>query len=249
MLTAPQLFAAARGVSVDRDSASCFYCGGRCGESLSVADYVADSFTERDAVACPGSPFVCGGCVEALRSDLESIPLISGETQTPKEGSTRGLQVRWFSWVISPAGAFAATPAHRDLVAAACLNPPEPPFAICLADGNKHQLFRTPVNHSRETVAMNCEGTRVIYGPDELRDRLNLTMRMVAACGKGTDSVKRLMNPAAEISVALQMGSTYDADTIDSLLGRWRAVRNEPLTELAIWLCPGKEQAIERTAS
>lgn len=249
MLTAPQLLAQARGRSIESGNRQCFYCGGACGESFTVAEYVAESFTERDAVAAPGSDHVCGGCVEALRSDLDSIPLISGETQRPKDGSTRGLQVRWFSWVISPAGACAATPAHRALLEAACITPPSPPFSIAICDGNKHQLFRTPVNYAVGSVSLNIEGTRVTYRPDELESRLGLTMRMVAACGKGTDSLRRLMDPASEISVALQMGATYDADTIGALFGDWRRVRNEPLTKLALWLCPGKEDAIQRLSS
>lgn len=234
MFTAPDLLAAARGRLI-RGPYRCFFCGTSCGDDFPAAQYVADSFTERGSVAFPGSPFVCAGCVESMRSDLPDAKLVTGDIQRPKADSKRaGLQFRWFSWLITPQEALAATPAHRDKLLTICLSPPAPPFALCIADGNKHQLYRTPVNHVAGRVAVNCEGTRVDYHPDELRDRLDLTIRIVAEVGKGASSIARLMDPAAEMGLALQMSDA-------ALLDEWRRVRNEPLSALALWLTPGKD--------
>jgi len=247
MVTAPQLFARALGAELRDGGFLCFYCGAACDDSFSTRDYVADSFTERNSVAAPGSRFVCGGCVQAMRSDLDTVRMIDGSTQRPKEGATRLLQVRFFSWVIAEGVALAATPAHRDLIHAACVSPPAPPFAICIADGNKHQLFRTPVNYSAGRVAVNCEGTRVDFHPEELIERLHLTMRIIGACGKGGDSLDRLTDPLQDMSVVLQLARVY-SDAAD-LFENWRTVRYDNLTRLAIWLCPGKDDCNARLAS
>jgi hypothetical protein len=257
-MTAPELFALASGVPLNYGEHRCFYCGCPTDESFPARRYVADSFTERDAVACPGSKYVCGGCVQCLRSDLGSVPLIDGATyrskadgkRKPREGAEGVIQMRWFSWVLTREKALGATPAHRELLNGICLAPPEPPFAICIADGNKHQLFRTPVCHSLERVSLNCEGTRVECHPEDLRDRLQLVMRLVAVVGKGADSLKRLMDPMSEMNVVLQLANHYD--DAGELFQAWRAVRCEPTTNLAIWLAPGKQEASEcitRTAA
>lgn len=240
-MTAPQLLADALGLSRKTGAQRCFYCGGACDESFTAAEYVADSFTARDDVAAPASAFVCWGCVEALRSDVTSVPLIDGTTQVPKEGGTRLIQMRWFSWIITSEKAVAATPGHRELLKQVCLNPPAPPFAICIADGNKHQLYKTPVNLATGRISLNCEGVRVNYHPDDLRERMHLTLRLVAAGGKGINSLERFYDPRQDCSVVLQLSRQYtDAAAIYE---QWRAVRLEPLTDLAIFLTPGKDDA------
>lgn len=248
-ITAPLLLAKSSGIDLQCGRYGCFYCGGSCDGTYSARQYVADSFTERNAVVSPGSECVCRGCVEAMRSDLGSVPLIDGGIhrskeggkRKPKEGAAGTIQVRWFSWLLTETEALAATPSHRTLLLAACLAPPSPPFAICIADGNKHQLFRTPVNHSRERIAVNCEGARVHYHPDELRERLHVTTRLIATVGKGAESIGRLMDPNSDMGVAVQL-SIGDPEALP-LFEQWREVRNEPLSALSIWLSPGKDEA------
>lgn len=244
MTTASALFGASRGRPVPPGPHVCYFCGVSCDAALSVDDHVSESFMDWDSVRAPGSRHVCAGCAESMRSDIESVEMIDGEIKRPKDGSTRLIQIRWFSWLLYEGRAYAATPAHRDRIASLCLSPPATPFAICIADGNKHQLFRTPLNHSRKRVVVNCEGTIVVYSPDDLRDRLTLAMRVVGVCGKGGDSLDRLMDPRQNMSVALQLNN---ADV--SLFPSWLAVRDEPLTTLAVWLCPGKEDCLDRLAS
>ena len=252
IVTTPTLFARARGEPYTPGDHCCFYCGGACDSQHAARRYVADSFTERGSVACPGSPYVCGGCVACLRSDLGSVPLIDGTTHAskaggkrkPRDGSAGTIQVRWFSWVVTGSTAVAATPAHREFLARVCLDPPETPYAICLADGNKHQLYKTPVNHSRERIAVNCEGVRVDYSPDELRERIDLCLRLIAVVGKGSKSLARLADQTCDMGVVLQLANHYS--DADALYAEWRRVRNQPLSDLAIFISPGKEDALER---
>lgn len=242
--TATQLFAEYRGITVKSGAERCFFCGANCDNSLLSADCVAESFMERDLVRAPHSDFVCDGCAESMRSDIPFVEMLDGERKLPKAGSSRLIQVRWFSWIIANGKSLAATPAHRDLIAETCLNPPKPPFAICVADGNKHLLYRTPVNHNQENIAVMCEGELIYFTPQQLRERLFLMMRVISICGKGGDSITRLLDPQQNMSVAMQLNA-WD----DSLFSDWLAVRDEPLTSLAIWLCPGKDDCLERLAS
>lgn len=245
-MTTTQLFAASRGVPLNQGDHRCFYCGGSCDDSLPTVRYVGKAFTERNQVGSPGSPCVCSGCVESIRSDVASVPMIDGTEKLGKDGKAK-IQIRWFSWVITTGKSLAATPAHRDLLKAICLDPPEPPFAICIADGNKHQLYQTPLNHSRDRIAVNCEGQIAHFSAEELRDRMRLTMKIVAAMGKGSDAVSRLYDPQKEMSVVLQIAGTYP--NADELFQAWQAVRCQALTHLAFWLTPGGEDCRNELAS
>lgn len=249
ILTASQLLAVALGEPLRNGAHLCFYCGASCDESFSTSKHVAESFTERNGVASPGSSFVCAGCVQAMRSDLGSVALIDGTEyrskeggkRKPREGASGVIQMRWFSWVLTERKAIAATPAHRQQLLGTCLSPPDVPFAICIADGNKHQLYRTPVNYSAERIAVNCEGVRVDYAPDELRERMELTVKLISVVGKGAGSLDRIYDDQSDMSVSLQLAKEFT--DVESMYGTWRAVRHQPLSSLAIWLSPGKDEA------
>lgn len=241
--TAPELLASSLG-KLSRGAERCFFCGASCGQEFTTAEFVADSFTDRNSVASPASPFVCSGCVASMRNDLAEVALVNRSVQRPKADSSReGLQFRWFSWVVTATHSRAATPAHRELLREICLAPPNPPFAICIADGNKHQLYRTPVNHSVGRVMLNCEGSIVRYSPEELADRLELTTRLIAVVGKGVSSLARIYDPSCDMGVVIQL----DRDGQDAAIYEsWTRVRMQSLSELAIWLSPGKDDARER---
>jgi hypothetical protein len=61
-MTASSLFASKNSEGVNR----CYYCGTVCGDEYHTADYVKDTFTNRDIVRYPGFEFVCIGCVESM---------------------------------------------------------------------------------------------------------------------------------------------------------------------------------------
>lgn len=222
----PELLADAHGLKCE-GPCRCFYCGTACdAEKHPTSAYVKNSFTAINTVSCPGSPAVCEGCVLSLKQDA-TITLIDGETRD-------GQHMQGYSWLIFDNIAHAATKAHLDRIRALCLNPPQPPFAVVLSDsGQTHQLYRGVVNHGRETVVVTLEGLKVACRPDELRDRLALCGKLVAATGK--PAMAEPVSTRFAVAVA-----EYFRDGV-SLVEEWERVREQPLSRLSAWLCPNKE--------
>lgn len=222
-MTPPVLFALARGESYTAGSQRCYYCGGSCDDSHAAAQLVRDSFTSRDTVAL--GEYVCGGCVASM-NEKAAVTLPDGEVR-------HGQKVRGYTWVITRSSAVAATKAHRDYLLCACLNPPEPPFVICLSEsGQKHLLYRAAVCHAQDVVTVTLEGERITYQPESLADRVRLAKQISAAVGKPALS--------ASLSVHRQMviASAYGADVLTC----WLSVRQESLSRLAAFLCPPSQE-------
>lgn len=201
----------------------CFFCGGLCGEEMPTASFVKKSFTGLDTVTL--SPWVCLGCV-ASQDERANITLADGEVRESQK-------VRGYSWVIDGAGPIAATKAHREWLIGKCLSPPEPPFVICISDsGQKHLLYRAVVCHSREVVTVTLEGQVITYRPHKLQDRLDLCKRICAATGK--PAMVETLTSQSQMRVV----EHYDSD---EWLTEWLAVAESPLTKLATWLTPKRE--------
>lgn len=206
----------------------CFYCGSSCSDEHPSAIHVKDSFTGRDGVFAPGSHVVCGGCVLCLRESAD-IVLIDGQLRS-------GQMMRGYSWVINSTSAKAATKAHVAVLRSICLDPPEPPFAICLSDsGQKHLLYRGAVNHARDPVVVTLEGERVEYCSLSLAARLTLCGKLISATGK--PALRESVN--ARFATAV-LGRFRDGE---SVLTEWIRVREQPLSRLAAWLAPPKEES------
>ena len=227
-MTAPQLFARVRPAGNQR----CFYCGGQCTTDHAAKEFVKPSFTERDQVRCGSSEFVCVGCVETL-NDKATITMLDGEVRA--EQKTRN-----YSWVITESRALAATKAHREQLLSLCLSPPERPYAICLADGQKHQLWRTPLNTSRDSISVNLEGTSVTFSAAQLLGRLAFVNQIIGCVGKmaaSSGEPSRLLWP--------RMAGKIPHQELQIVCEWWDRVRLEPITRLSIWLAPGKDSCNE----
>jgi len=221
-MTAPQLFASYWPEGPHR----CYYCGGRCDETHRAADLVQSSFTARDTVA--GGEYVCPGCIAAM-DERATITLADGEVR-------EGQRVRCYSWVITAEAAIAATKAHRAWLTGACLSPPEPPYVISISDsGQRHLLYRAVVCHSREIITATLEGERVTFTPYELDERLTLCRKLIAATGKPA------LSEAPTARFGMSVVSHHDDE---SLISTWLECREQPLSRLAAWLSPPKEECL-----
>jgi CRISPR type IV-associated protein Csf1 len=219
-----QLFAVARRYDYASGAQRCFFCGTSCDERFPSAKAVKTSFTSRDTVC--GGDFVCGGCIAAI-DEQATIELPDGSVRT-------GQKTRCYSWVTNGAGAVAATKAHRQWLLQQCLSPPNPPFIICLSDsGQKHLLYRSAVCFSQQVVTVTLEAQRISFHVDDLAERYGLVTAMAAAVGKP---------PLSEpLSFRQQMTAIQFHET-DAYLSRWLQVANAPLSQLALWFCPGKKE-------
>jgi hypothetical protein len=225
------LFALAAGVENAGGPHRCFFCAALCGAAHPADDYVRDSFTGRDSVRCPGSAWVCTGCVLCLREDAE-LRMHDGTLRRVTKAAMRS-----FSWLITERSAIAAGLGARDAIADWCLRPPPPPFAISVAiSGQKHLLYRGAINHAAEPPwTITLEGERIHYMPAALAARLDLCGRLVAASGKPA-----LAEP---VSAYLAMSVLDRYRDGELLLEEFCRVRETPLTRLAGFLCPGKDVA------
>lgn len=221
----PELLAISSGSSC-QGAGFCYFCGASCEETYTANEYVKSSFTGRDGVAVPGSPWVCHGCVLCLREDCT--------VQFPDHSTRDGQRMRSYSWVITKHGHLAASKAHLSFLRDVCLHPPDPPFAICLSDsGQKQLLYRAVVCHERDPVAVTLEGELIRYRTEDLRARLVLCGQIAAAAGKPS------LSGPINIRFAVAVLARY-VDGED-LVDQWASAYGQPLTRLATWLTPNKE--------
>lgn len=223
MITATQLFG---NYTPPPDAAAlCFYCGGRCGTDHLAKDIVKSSFTALDTVT--RSSYVCRGCLVAF-DESATITLCDGEVREAQK-------TRLYSWIIYRKIKYAATKSHRDFILDHCLNPRSQPFAISLSDSGQRQLlYRARVNkHAGPYHTVSLEGEPITYMRQHLVSRLRLMRQVAAATGK--PALLEPITTQTGMRVVEYFGSA-------EVLTAWSEVQSDPLTKLAAWLCPPKEE-------
>lgn len=219
--TAPALLASARGAPC-RGPHRCVLCGARCGEGHPASAWLRGSFTARDTLASPSSPWCCPGCALAMTASAGQSP--------------EGKPWMW-SWVLTPDRADRLAlcvmlggdrvRAGRPGLLAACLDPPPPPCAVVLARaGRTHTLYRAAVHRGGAGLVATLDGRPVRYGRASLADRVSLCVRVAAAFGARV-ARDRLPVPPGRWRSAL-------ADDLDA----WHSLLDDPLTALAACLFP-----------
>lgn len=202
----------------------CFYCGGRCGTEYLTRDIVKSSFTALDTVSRTG--YVCPGCIVAF-DESATVNLCDGEVREAQK-------TRLYSWIVYNGKRYAATKAHRAWILQHCLNPPPAPYVISLSDSGQRQLlYRASVGRGGEYVSVTLEGESIVYRPDQLVDRLSLVKQVAAATGK--PALLEPITTQTGMRVVEYFGSA-------EILIAWSELQADPLTKLAAWLCPPKEE-------
>jgi len=191
---------------------SCFYCSAPADNRL----ILSSTFCDWWSVAQPESRVICNGCTVSIDEKIE-IPW------KEKKQKTRG-----YSWLVQADNRTPYTKAHKAEIYQHLINPPSPPWAFAIAEsGQKHLLYRTPLNNETEPpFVVQLEMEQIVYDPQELIERFELTKRVVAAVGH-----KGAANPSVGLALA---GNPELAET-------WFEVYSEPLSRLAIFCCPAKE--------
>lgn len=226
MTTATELFAMARGREIRRGNKRCFYCGAACDNSISASLWVKKTCAIRQYVRAPGSDFVCCGCAEAFceKTDVQVF-----NEPTPRS-STR---VRLWSWVISGGEAIAYTKKNISTLQEICISPPDGEYSIALSEsGQKHILWLTPVNSSKEIVSVALEEEVIVYLPEDLKQAIFVAEHVSAATGK-----KALIAPLFSAWMKVEK---YYGDT--NWIEMWEKINGAPISRLAAWLCRGKKE-------
>lgn len=237
-ITASTLFAGSEHRSGQH---SCFYCGAYCDGSHDAQTHVKPTFTNRDIVAVPVSQYLCHGCYLSLGDGSADMPMLDG---TIKAFTTpRGMAPRLYSWLLTAFERLAFTKAHIPLIRDILTDSaklPEPPFAVVLSDsGQKQLIFRAPVAHERTAFPILLEDGQIVVEPIELARRIAITAPIVAATGK--PALKEA--PSIATWIAMQTYHGGDARAPFEALEEWERIRVQPLSRLAAWLAPNKEEA------
>lgn len=144
------------------------------------------------------------------------------------DGKGKPQKTRNYSWLVESNCQTPFTKANKREISKVLLDPPSPPWAFSLAEsGQKHLLFRTPVNiQSKPPFAVQLETETIVYSPSQLRDRMDLARQVVAQVGhKGSDEITA--------SFAIAAGA--------ELTEQWERVIGEPLTQLALFVTPSQK--------
>lgn len=224
-MTGPELFALAHGRRCE-GPLRCFYCGAACDGSHPRR--LGEGFHDWPTVAFPRSTAICEGCVLAL-NEARIMP-----------GREKPQKTRTFSWLVTAAAATAYTKADVAVMRSLCLSPPPAPWALTIAEsGQKHTLFRMPVNgDDGAPCRVQLELTTVLYRPDELRGRITLCTRIAAAIGKP------VLGGPLDLSASMRYSDYHGVrDETDAEVELWNLVSGEPLSRLAAFLSPAKEEA------
>lgn len=227
MITSSYLFAPQK---YNPGENKCFYCGNDCDEQYTKKEFVKKTFTNLDIVRCPGSDYICGCCVESLSGKYEVVQ-IDGTRKSGRAG-----QPRMYSWILTKKKQSAFTKKHLEFARENIFNPPDVPFSIVLADsGQKQLIFRAPVNFNKNSFDIMLEEKVINVIPEILKKYLEKAIRCSAAIGKVA-----LKNPD-EFNNYKYIIELYDSEVP---LVEWIEIYKKPMGELAIWLCPGKKEAL-----
>ena len=189
----------------------CFFCGAPANRKKELSSAFVDWWT----VAEPESEYCCDGCFKSF------------DEKMVMEGKDKPQKFRNYSWFVTADRLVALTKGSKLRIESLLLDPGLEPWAMALAvSGQKHLLYRTPVNYGHCGLSVRVEDTIVHYSPGELIGRIMLAKSVVAKVG-----VKRA--ESFDTTLVMAIGS--------DLAERWQAVINEPLTKLALFICPSKE--------
>ena len=191
----------------------CWLCAGETqGRGLLTSERITEMFSDVNKALWPESRSLCTGCAGL-------------QAQRP---------LRLYSILATPDGL--RHPA-RSAWAEILTNPPEPPWAACLAvSGQKHLFFKTQVNRHNRLVFVRMEDLDVEFVPSELARVLAAVERLYAVFAKeeilrGTYSSTRIMQ--------------YGVGDWEEDEGAVRGYRGGRLLELAVWIARRDDEARE----
>lgn len=215
MSTAPMLLATAWGEQESGEGERCFFCGAPCGQGDRVK--LTASFSDWRNVACPDSEFRCVGCALAMKEKWD------------RPGADKPQKMRNYSWVIYEDQALSFKSSEAPAMLPHLLRPLSTPFSVAVSkSGQRHLLFRTAVNYTREAIDVRMDDEPVTYRPTELLSRVRLAAELIPYVGR-----TRLFDGIPLAGKVLKMSLEQVVKT-----GEWNSVVGEPLSRLAATVCP-----------
>jgi hypothetical protein len=138
----------------------CWLCGGETdGIGWDLKAAIGGAFTDHPAAKASHSQTLCCACA-ALTSKDAFVMACEKHGHSPYFPAKDGKPPFLSNWMFNShvfseqAWRMPSRAEMRDVL----LSPPEPPFAITLANaGKKHVIFRAPVNHSRDLFSIQFD--------------------------------------------------------------------------------------------
>lgn len=215
-------------IQPDAGAERCVYCGQACGDAHK-AD-VKKTWSDWPGLANPAGLYRCAGCVDAM------------DERRAMAGRDKPQKTRTYSWLVTSGRMTPATKGQIPLIRSWCVDPPAPPFAICIAtSGQKQLLYRTPVNFDTVAVTVCMEGEHIEYQAHDLSYALDLADRISAACGKMVLSAPLAVMATARIFDYWTEGERFARE--------WSVIQPTPMGRLISFLALPKEAAKEKHAS
>lgn len=191
----------------------CWLCAGHTnGRGILVKDRIDPMFSDVHHARWPESKSLCEGCAGLLRQRV----------------------FRFYSCLATEEGV--RHPA-RGTWAEVLTDPPDPPWAACLAvSGQKHLFFKTQINRQNQLAYVQMEDLGIRFDPNELTELLTVVERLYTIFSKN------------EI-----LAGDYNSRRIQQYgLHEWERdewhvsnYRGERLLELAVWIARKDEEARE----
>ncbi len=189
---------------------TCWLCGGETGsQGMPTKKGIRPTFTDHSYARGQGSKSLCAGCAFCL--------------------SMR--ELRNYSILASPAGLRHPTRADwRETL----LNPPEPPFVMCLAvSGQKHLSFKAPVNLDRRMFTVMLEEQAIHVMPEKLEYLLEAVEALYIYFSKQEITTGRYSQHRIKECGLRQW---------EELEGRLEYWRGRPLFDLALFVAQKREK-------
>ena len=146
----------------------CALCFTRINRGYRIRDVVSDSFTNYDAFHS-GSNTLCRACALSFKVPELRFRIMKGGGEGEEEGEGEGEgggAVTVVSGFCISSGGYRALRRKEELADALLFNPPEPPFVICITSSptkNRHLLFRSPVNYSRDAFFVQFDENSLFF--------------------------------------------------------------------------------------
>lgn len=194
---------------IDVQDERCWLCGGPTGgKGQTTKKAIKDTFTDIDKARAPASKSVCPGCAFCLSfRELRNYSILATEQEL--RHPTRA--------------------ESRDIL----LNPPKPPFVICIAvSGQKHLTFKAEVAYSRNFYPVQMEDTRIIVDVTRLSELLDLVERLYTVFSK--DEIKTSRYSQGRIK-------EFGISRFQELEERLAPHRGSRLFDLAVFVAQKKE--------
>ena len=194
---------------IDTSDQVCWLCGGETGgKGLPTKKAIKPTFTDHPCARGYGSSSICPGCAFCLTArELRNYSILATTDRLSHPS-----RAEW-----------------REIL----INPPEPPFVMCLAvSGQKHLSFKAPVNLERGHYAVLLEEREIFVTPGRIEQAIEAVEALYAYFSKAEIETGRYSQHKIKQCGISRWGQ------LEAAIENWRG---RPLFDLAVFVAQKRE--------